>query len=158
MYGSVLLRGALAAAQHDDRSTAHEMLTEATGAARRLGTDANLRGTAFGPVNAQMHQVNVAVTLGDAGTAIDLARQIDPAAITITERKASLLIDVAQAFFQWGKYGQAYTALRAAEQTAPQELAARAPVRTLARNLAALAPPGTRRDAAYLADRIGAYT
>ena len=157
VYGSVLLRGALAAAQHDDRATAHEMLAEAAGAARRLGTDANLRGTAFGPVNAQMHQVNVAVTLGDAGTAIDLARQIDPAAIAVTERKASLLIDVAQAFFQWGKYAQACTALRAAEQAAPQELAARAPVRTLARNLAALAPPGTRRDAAHLADRIGAY-
>ena len=39
-----------------------------------------------------------------------------------------------------------------------RKLAARAPVRTLARNLAALAPPGTRRDAAHLADRIGAYT
>jgi hypothetical protein len=158
VYGAVLLRGALAAAQHDDRATAHEMLAEATSAARRLGTDANLRGTAFGPVNTQLHQVNVAVTLGDAGTAIDLARQIDPAAVTVTERRASLLIDVAQAFFQWGKYGHAYTALRAAEQTAPQELAARAPVRTLARNLATLAPPGTRRDAGYLADRIGAYT
>ncbi len=158
VYGSVLLRGALAAAQHDDRATAHEMLAEAAGAARRLGTDANLRGTAFGPVNAQMHQVNVAVALGDAGTAIDLARQIDPAAITVTERKASLLIDVAPAFFQWGRYGQACTALRAAEQTAPQELAARAPVRVLARNLAALAPPGIRRDAGHLADRIGAYT
>jgi len=157
VYGSVLLRGALAAARHDDRATAHEMLAEAAGAARRLGTDANLRGTAFGPVNAQLHQVNVAVTLGDAGTAIDLARQIDPAAITVTERKASLLIDVAQAFFQWGKYRQACTALRAAEQTAPQELAARSPVRTLARNLATLAPPGLRRDAAQLADRIGAY-
>jgi hypothetical protein len=157
VYGAVLLRGALAAAKHDDRASAHAMLAEAAGAARRLGTDANLRGTAFGPVNAQLHQVNVAVTLGDAGTAIDLARQIDPAAITVTERKASLLIDMAHAFFQWGKYGQACTALRAAEQTAPQELAARAPVRTLARNLTALAPPGLRRDAAHLADRIGAY-
>ena len=49
---------------------------------------------------------------------------------------------------------------RAARRRAdrPQELAARAPVRTLAGNLAALAPPGTRRDAAHLADRIGAYT
>ena len=52
-----------------------------------------------------MHQVNVAVTLGDAGTTIDLARQIDLRAVTVTERKASLLIDVARAFFQWGKYG-----------------------------------------------------
>jgi len=158
VYGSVLLRGALAAAHHDDRATAQEMLAVAACAARRLGTNANLRGTAFGPVNAQLHEVNVAVTLGDAGTAIDLARQIDPAAITVTERKASLLIDVAQAFFQWGKYEKACTALRAAEQIAPQEVAARAPVRILARNLAALALPGTRCDAVHLADRIGAYT
>ena len=100
VYGSLLLRGALAAAQHDDRTTAHEMLAAAADTARRLGSDANLRGTAFGSVNAQMHQVNVAVTLGDAGTAIDLARQIDLRAVTVTERKASLLIDVARAFFQ----------------------------------------------------------
>jgi len=99
VYGSVLLRGAIAAALHDERGTAHELLAEAADAARRVGTDANLRGTAFGPVNAQLHHVNVAVTLGDAGTAIDLARQIDLAAITVTERKASLLIDVARAFF-----------------------------------------------------------
>ena len=46
VYGSVLLRGAIAAAQHDERGTAHEMLAEPAGAARRLGTDANLRGTA----------------------------------------------------------------------------------------------------------------
>src|SRR5689334_15948482 len=43
VYGSVLLRGALAAAQHDDRATAHEMLAEAASTARRLGSDANLR-------------------------------------------------------------------------------------------------------------------
>jgi len=156
VYGSVLLRGALAAAQHDDRATAHEMLAEAADTARRLGSDANLRGTAFGPVNTQMHQVNVAVTLGDAGTAIDLARQIDLRAVAVTERKASLLIDVARAFFQWGKYEQAHAALRAAEQTAPQEVAARPSVATLARDLATLAPPSIRRDAEQFADWIGA--
>jgi hypothetical protein len=156
VYGSVLLRGALAAAQHDDRATAHEMLAEAADTARRLGSDANLRGTAFGPVNTQMHQVNVAVTLGDAGTAIDLARRIDLRAVTVTERKASLLIDVARAFFQWGKYEQAHAALRAAEDAAPQEVAARPSVATLARDLATLAPPSIRRDAEQFATRIGA--
>ena len=156
VYGSVLLRGAIAAAQHDERGTAHEMLAEAADAARRLGTDANLRGTAFGPVNAQLHQVNVAVTLGDAGTAVDLARRINLAAIAVTERKASLLIDVARAFFQWGRYEQAYAALRAAEQTAPEEVAARPAVGALVRDLAALAPPGIRRDAEQFASRIGA--
>ena len=156
VYGSVLLRGALAAAQHDDRVTAHEMLAEAAGTARRLGTDANLRGTAFGPVNTQMHQVNVAVTLGDAGTAIDLARRIDLRAVTVTERKASLLIDVARAFFQWGKYEQAHAALHAAEDIAPQEVAARSSVATLARDLVTLAPASIRRDAEQFATRIGA--
>ena len=156
VYGSVLLRGAIAAAQHDERGVAHEMLAEAADAARRLGTDANLRGTAFGPVNAQLHQVNVAVTLGDAGIAVDLARRINLAAITVTERKATLLIDVARAFFQWGRFEKAYAALRAAEQTAPEEVAARPAVGALVRNLAALAPPGIRRDAEQFASRIGA--
>lgn len=156
VYGSVLLRGAIAAALHDERGTAHELLAEAADAAHRVGTDANLRGTAFGPVNTRMHHINVAVTLGDAGTAIDLARRIDLAAITITERKASLLIDVARAFFQWGRYHQAYVALRAAEQAAPQEVAARASVRTLIRDLAAMAPGSIRRDAERFASRIGA--
>ena len=156
VYGSLLLRGALAAAQHGQRGTAQEMLTEAAGAARQVGTDANLRGTAFGPVNTAMHHVNVAVTLGDAGTAIDLARRIDLRAVTVTERKASLLIDVARAYFQWGKYEQAHAALRAAEDTAPQEVATRPAVATLARDLATLAPLSIRRDAEQFASRIGA--
>ena len=80
----------------------------------------------------------------------------DLAAIAVTERKASLLIDVARAFFQWGRYEQAYAALRAAEQTAPEEVAARPAVCALAGNLAALAPPGIRRDAEQFASRIGA--
>jgi hypothetical protein len=125
------------------------MLAEAAGAARQVGTDANLRGTAFGPVNTAMHQVNVAVTLGDAGTAIDLARRIELRAVTVTERKASLLIDVARAYFQWGKFEQAHAALRAAEDTAPQEVAARPAVATLA-------PVSIRRDAEQFASRIGA--
>ena len=136
-------------------TTAQEMLTEAAGAARQVGTDANLRGTAFGPVNTAMHHVNVAVTLGDAGTAIDLARRIDLRAVTVTERKASPLIDVARAYFQWGKYEQAHASLRAAEDTAPQEVATRPAVATLARDLATLAPVSIRRDAEQFASRIG---
>jgi len=67
VYGSLLLRGAIAAAQHDQRATAQELLEEADGAAQRLGADGNLRRTAFGPANARLHRVNIAVTLGDAG-------------------------------------------------------------------------------------------
>ena len=77
VYGSLLLRGAIAAAQHDNRAGADELLTEAEETAARLGDDLNLRWTAFGPTNASLHRVNIAVTLGDAGTAIDVARTVD---------------------------------------------------------------------------------
>jgi hypothetical protein len=68
---------AIAAAQYENRGEADELLTEAEEAADRLGDDLNLRWTAFGPTNASLHRVNIAVTLGDAGTAIDVARAIE---------------------------------------------------------------------------------
>src|SRR5260370_35729568 len=43
VYGSLLLRGAIAAAHSNDRQAARGLLAEARGAGRRLGTDANLR-------------------------------------------------------------------------------------------------------------------
>ena len=75
VYGSLLLRGAIAAAHQDRRATACKLLDEAGNTARQLGHDANLRWTAFGPTNANLHRVHIAVTLGDAGTAIDAARK-----------------------------------------------------------------------------------
>jgi transcriptional regulator with XRE-family HTH domain len=155
VYGALLLRGAIAAAQHDDRGSAHELLGEADQAARQFGADGNLRWTAFGPANAALHRVNIAVTLGDAGTAIDVARRVDLSKIAVTERKAALLIDVARAFFQWGRHEKAYVALRAAEATAHEEVAGRPSVRRLVRDLCAAAPPSIRRDVDQFATQIG---
>jgi transcriptional regulator with XRE-family HTH domain len=155
VYGSLLLRGAVAAAQHDDRDTAYQLLGEANHAARRLGVDGNRRWTAFGPLNTQMHRVSIAVTLGDAGTAVDVARRIDLNTITVTERKASLLIDTARAYLQWGRHENAYLALRAAEQTAHEEVAGRPRYTRLVRDLVTTAPPSIRRDAEQFATQIG---
>ena len=155
VYGSILLRGATAAAAHDNRDAAHELLAEADDAGRRLGMDGNLRGTAFGPTNAKQHRVNIAVTLGDAGTAVQVARSIDLSTIKVTERKASLLIDTARAFLQWGKHEKAYIALRAAEQTAHEEVTGRPAVHRLVRELITSAPPTVRRDAEQFASQIG---
>ena len=118
--------------------------------------DGNLRWTAFGPTNATLHRVNIAVTLGDAGTAVDVARSIDLSRITVPERKASLLIDTARAFLQWGKPDKAYIALRAAEQTAHEEVAGRPSVHRVVRQLVTAAPPTLRRDAEQFAAQIGA--
>jgi transcriptional regulator with XRE-family HTH domain len=155
VYGSLLLRGAIAAAQHDERSTAHELLAEADGAAQRLGVDGNLRWTAFGPINTRLHRVNIAVTLGDAGTAIDVARGIDLGKLTVTERKASLYIDTGRAFLQWGKHDKAYLALRAAEEIAHEEVAGRPSVQRLVADLTRSAPRSLRRDAEQFASQLG---
>ena len=158
VYGSLLLRGAVAAAQDGRRGGAQELLDESGAAAQQLGADANLRWTAFGPTNVKLHRVNVAVTLGDAGTAVQLAREIDPATITVTERKATLLIDVSRAFLQWGRHDKAYAALRAAEHAAHEEVAGRPSVHRMVRELIAAAPPSVRRDAAEFATQIGVST
>jgi len=155
VYGSLLLRGAIAAAQQDKRQTAHELVNEADVAARQLGVDGNLRWTAFGPTNATLHRVSVSVTLGDAGTAVQVARGIDLSAITVTERKANLLIDTARAFLQWGRHEKAYLALRSAEEVAHEEVAGRPAVHLLVRQLMTTAPPSIRRAAELFAARIG---
>ncbi len=156
VYGSLLLRGAIAASAAGKRATAQELLAEAQSAAEQLGADGNFLWTAFGPTNVRLHRVNVAVTLGDAGTAVDVARGIDLSTITVAERKASLLVDLCRAFLQWGRFDKAYAAIRAAEEIAPEEVARRPSVRGLVRELACTAPPTVRREAAGFAARIGA--
>ncbi len=155
VYGALLLRGSVAAAQLGNRGAAQELLSEAEDAGERLGFDGNLRWTAFGPTNAKLHRVNIAVTLGDAGTAVDIARKIDPGTITVTERRATLLVDTARAFLQWGKHDKAYIALRAAEETAHEEVAGRPSVHRVIADLLTSAPPSIRRDVQEFAAQMG---
>jgi transcriptional regulator with XRE-family HTH domain len=155
VYGSLLLRGAVAAAKRGDRAAAYGLLAEASDAGHRLGGDKNLRWTAFGPVNVKLHDLNIAVTLGDAGAAIDTARGIDLGQVTLTERKAGLLIDTARAFLQYGKHENAYLTLRAARDLAPQEIAGRPAVHQVVRDLATTASPSIQRRAADFAGQVG---
>ena len=156
VYGSLLLRGAVAAGQAEDRDASTAMLDEAARAGSRLGSDYNHRWTAFGPANVLLHRVNVAVRLGDAGAAVNHARNVNLDLLPITERKASFFIDTAQAFAQWGKHEKAYQALRAADQLAPQEVRSRPAVRHLVSDLLATAPPTVRPHLREFADHIGA--
>jgi transcriptional regulator with XRE-family HTH domain len=155
IYGALILRAAIAAARSEDRASAHHLLDEAEATARRLGIDGNAEWTAFGPTNVKLHRVNVAVLLGDAGTAIELAQHIGPSRVLIAERRASLLIDVAQAYAQWGKFDRSYAALAQAEQTAPEEVHARTSVHRLIADLVQRGPRTVGADAHALANRIG---
>jgi tetratricopeptide (TPR) repeat protein len=155
VYGALLLRGAIAAARSDDRDSAQAMIDEATRAAARLGYDGNDRWTGFGATNVLLHQVNIALTLGDAGTAIALARQVPLDKIRLAERKASLFVDVARAYTQWGRYEHGLNALRIAYEVAPEELRCRPAVQRIAGDLAALSRGHVRTAVVEFAHHVG---
>lgn len=155
VYGALVLRGAIAAARRDDRDTAHAMLDEATRAATRLGYDGNDRWTGFGATNVLLHRVNIALTHGDAGTAIAIARTVPLEKVTLAERKASLFVDVARAYTQWGRYEHGLSALRTAYEVAPEEIRCRPAVQRIVGDLAMLANGSVRTAAVRFAHSAG---
>jgi len=138
VYGALLLRGAIAAARAENRDSAGAMLGEAGRAAARLGRDGNDRWTCFGPTNVLQHRVTVALALGDAGTAITFARQVQLGKITLAERKASLFVEIAQAYTQWGRHENGLSALRTAYGIAPEEIRSRPAAHRIVTDLVAL--------------------
>jgi hypothetical protein len=98
---------------------------------------------------------NIALALGNAGTAIDVARTVNLSNATVTELRASFLVDTARAFLRCSKPGKAYFALRAAEEMAPEEIAGRPSVHRLVRDLITAAPSSTQRQAEEFAHKIG---
>ncbi|WP_346536147.1 hypothetical protein [Micromonospora sp. DPT] len=157
VYGALLLRGAIAAARDDNRDNAQAMLDEAAHAADRLGYDGNDRWTGFGAANVLLHRVNIALTLGDAGTAITLARQVPLDKIGLAERKASLFVDVARAYIQWGRYEHGLNALRSAYEIAPEEIRCRPAVQRIAGDLAVLTRGHVRSAVFDFAQHVGIH-
>ncbi|MFI7487856.1 hypothetical protein ACIBXA_05670 [Micromonospora echinaurantiaca] len=157
IYGALLLRGAIAAARDDNRDSAQAMLDEASHAAGRLGYDGNDRWTGFGATNVLLHRVNIALALGDAGTAIALARKVPLDSIDLAERKASLFVDVARAYTQWGRYEHGLNALRSAYEVAPQEIRFRPAVQGIASDLAVLTRGHVRTDVMHFAQQAGIH-
>ena len=156
VYGALLLRGSIAAAKQGDRHRAARLLNEATNLARTLPAGANFQWTSFNNDNVFAHRVATAVELGDAGEAIDNARQINFNTITIQERRAAVWVDIARAFGQWRKNDAAVRALLTAEQIAPEELHGRRAVQLLVEQLRSQ-QRGKPSDAfAELATRVGA--
>jgi transcriptional regulator with XRE-family HTH domain len=152
--GALNLRAAIAAARMENRAAAWELLAEAERAAAVRGRDANDRWTGFGPTNVEQHKVHIAVTLGDCGLAIERAKSIDLRTITLAERRASLLVDMTQAYLRWGRVGQALEALEHAHHIAPEEIA-RDSGRRLCADLVSAARGPMRDKALRFATRVG---
>ncbi|MBB4934321.1 transcriptional regulator with XRE-family HTH domain [Lipingzhangella halophila] len=153
--GALLLSAAISSAQRENRDEAETLLGEAERAGHELGGDHNYQWTAFGPTNVLLHRVNTAVTLGDAGSAINYARQVRMDNIDVMERKVTLFVDAARAYSQWGKLDKSYEALMSAEHMAPEELTARRDVHQLIGDIGSRSTGHLRGNISELAERVG---
>jgi transcriptional regulator with XRE-family HTH domain len=121
LLGAMHLVQAVICGAESNRQRARSHLAEAARIADRLGTDRNDYDTEFGPTNVQLHAVAVAVELGDAGEALDVAARVDASGLS-PERQVRLLIDVARAHAQRRHTGEAIAALVDAEQLSPEHV------------------------------------
>jgi hypothetical protein len=124
LRGGALLSASAAAARRGDSREARTSLKAASACADELNEDRADLGTVFGPTNVAIHQVAVAVELGDAREAIRRVPDVDldqmPA--HLTERRSRFLIDVARGHAQVQDDAAALDALTQAETIAPDEL------------------------------------
>jgi transcriptional regulator with XRE-family HTH domain len=122
VYGGLHLAAASAAAAAYDGATAPLLLRQARAAAERLGRDANLMGTGFGPVNVAIHAMAVSLRLGDARTAVDLGESLDVRALPadLVGRRTQAHLDRAQAYAMRRQDAAAVHMLLAAERLSPQ--------------------------------------
>jgi transcriptional regulator with XRE-family HTH domain len=154
LYGALHLVLAVAAARDNKRGEAREHLDTASQIADQLGQDRDDYGTEFGPTNVAIHAVGVAVELGDAGQAIELGHQVNPASLS-PERQARYLLDLAQAHAMRRQIGEALHALQEAERIAPEETRVHYVGRAVTRELLQLSGLRPRPELRDLAERFG---
>jgi transcriptional regulator with XRE-family HTH domain len=122
IYGGLHLAAASAAAASYDTSLAPTLLHKARAVAERLGEDANLLGTAFGPVNVAIHMLSVSVRLADSRTAVEIGESLDAEVIPrgLIGRRTQVHLDLARAYSLRRHDAAAVNALLAAERLSPQ--------------------------------------
>ena len=149
LRGALTLQRSITAARRNDAEAAYRHLEEARQIAARLGDGRNDYGTEFGPANVSVHEISVAVELGDAGRALRAAATVDATCLS-AERQARMLIDVARAHAQRRQVNEAVAALRQADQITPEQVRGHEQVRQLVSDLFAMQDPpsGDLRDLA----------
>ena len=142
LWGALTLQRAIIAARTGDARTAYGHLDRARQMAARLGGGRNDYSTEFGPANVDLFEIAVAVELGDAGRALRVAGAVDTSGLS-AERRSRMLMDVARANAQRRQVDDAVTALRQAEEIAPELLRGHYLVRQIVSDLLTMQdPPG----------------
>ncbi len=120
VYGTVHLRAAILAARGNRPSVAWDHMSAASETARQLGCDTNDYGLQFGPSNVAIHEVAVAVELGDADEAIRRGVVLSLPTSLSAERSSHHYIDLSRAWLWVGKREKALGCVLIAESLAPQ--------------------------------------
>ena len=121
LIGSLYLVGAMAAARADDGGEARTFLARARQVGQQLGHDANHGWTAFGPTNVAVHNLSVAVELGDLQTAAAIAPTVDARGLPV-ERRVRHALEVAKVYTATGMEHDALNVVLHAERDAPEQV------------------------------------
>lgn len=100
VWGNLVISAAVAASRSGAESkaeVARDYLSMAHAAAHRIGQDTNYYQTTFGPTQAQIQAVGVAVATRDVGRALEIAKHLALPASLPKAARARYLLDVAHA-------------------------------------------------------------
>ncbi|TDB86480.1 XRE family transcriptional regulator [Actinomadura sp. KC216] len=126
--GALHMRAAVVAARlTEDSAVVDQHLKQARRLAKGV-REGVYNGTAFGPASLHVHEVSVAVELGDATRAVELARDARGGRRKVRldalppERRSHYAIDLARAQLWLGMRDEAFASLQTARQIAPQHV------------------------------------
>lgn len=119
--GSLHMRAAVIAGRTGAEPAATMHLDEA-GRLAAMAPEGVYQGTAFGPASVRIHEVSVAVSLGDRGIqrALHVARTWAPPREMPSERRSGFYIELSRAQLWAGLRADAFESLRVARRIAPQ--------------------------------------
>ncbi|MFK0151138.1 helix-turn-helix domain-containing protein [Streptomyces sp. NPDC090493] len=119
--GALHMRAAVIAGRGLDASAAWAHLSDARTLADRV-PEGVFYGTAFGPDSVRIHEVSLAVSLGDnhVGRALDIGRSWEPPECLPAERRSGFYIELARAQLWSGRADHAFESLKTARRIAPQ--------------------------------------
>ncbi|MEH0431301.1 helix-turn-helix transcriptional regulator [Streptomyces stelliscabiei] len=119
--GALHMRAAVVASRAGDSDATSTHLGEATRLSDLVPEDIYL-GTAFGPDSVRIHQVSVAVGLGDdhVQDALDVASEWKPPESLPAERRSGFYIELGRAQLWAGLADDAFESLKVARRIAPQ--------------------------------------
>jgi transcriptional regulator with XRE-family HTH domain len=153
LWGALTLQRSIVAARAGDATAAYGHLERARQMAARLGAGRNDYNTEFGPANVELFEIAAAVELGDAGRALRAAGAVDTTGLS-AERRSRMLLDVGRAHAQRRQVAEAVTALRQAEDVAPEMLRGHYLARQIVSDLLTMQdPPG--EELRVLSERLG---